>query len=49
MSPAIPLLFGIAASALVLGERPTAADFVGCALILAAAACVLLAPSAPDA
>jgi drug/metabolite transporter (DMT)-like permease len=44
----VPVI-GIAASALVLGERPTAADFVGCALILAAAACVLLAPSAPDA
>ena len=30
------------------GERPTVADFVGCALILAAAACVLLAPSTPS-
>jgi drug/metabolite transporter (DMT)-like permease len=43
----VPVI-GIAASALVLGERPTAADYVGCALILAAAACVLLVPSAPS-
>ena len=43
----VPVI-GIAASAVVLGERPTIADFVGCALILAAAACVLLAPSAPS-
>jgi drug/metabolite transporter (DMT)-like permease len=43
----VPVI-GIAASAVVLGERPTTADFVGCALILAAAACVLLAPGAPS-
>ena len=43
----VPVI-GIAASAVVLGERPTAADYVGCALILAAAACVLVAPSAPS-
>jgi drug/metabolite transporter (DMT)-like permease len=43
----VPVI-GIAASAVVLGERPTVADYVGCALILAAAACVLIAPSAPS-
>lgn len=43
----VPVI-GIAASAVVLGERPTTTDFVGCALILAAAACVLLAPGAPS-
>lgn len=37
---------GIVASVLVLGERPTIADVIGFTLILAAAACVLLAPSA---
>jgi drug/metabolite transporter (DMT)-like permease len=37
---------GIIASMLMLGERPTTADFVGFALILTAAACVLLAPIA---
>ena len=37
---------GIVGSVLVLGERPTVADIVGSALILAAAACVLLAPTA---
>lgn len=37
---------GIVASVLVLGERPTVADMVGSALILAAAAGVLLAPTA---
>jgi drug/metabolite transporter (DMT)-like permease len=36
---------GIIASVLVLGERPTIPDIVGFALILAAAACVLLAPN----
>jgi drug/metabolite transporter (DMT)-like permease len=34
------------ASVLILGERPTIADIVGSALILAAAAGVLLAPIA---
>jgi drug/metabolite transporter (DMT)-like permease len=38
-------VIGVASSILVLGERPTAADIVGFALILAASACVLL--SAP--
>ena len=37
---------GIVASVLMLGERPTVADMVGSALILAAAAGVLLAPTA---
>ena len=43
----VPVI-GIAASAVVLGERPTVTDFVGCALILAAAACVLVASGAPS-
>jgi drug/metabolite transporter (DMT)-like permease len=37
---------GIVASVLILGERPTVADIVGSVLILAAAAGVLLAPTA---
>ena len=37
---------GIVASVLILGERPTVADMVGSAFILAAAAGVLLAPAA---
>jgi drug/metabolite transporter (DMT)-like permease len=37
---------GIVGSMLVLGERPTITDIFGFALILAAAACVLLAPYA---
>jgi len=41
----VPVI-GIAASALMLGERPTVTDYIGCALILGAAACVLLAPAA---
>jgi drug/metabolite transporter (DMT)-like permease len=36
---------GIVASVLILGERPTIADMIGSALILAAAAGVLLAPT----
>ena len=35
-------VIGIAASAIALGERPTLSDYVGCALILTAAACVLI-------
>jgi drug/metabolite transporter (DMT)-like permease len=35
-------VIGVIASILVLGERPTAADYVGFALILAACACTLL-------
>jgi drug/metabolite transporter (DMT)-like permease len=38
-SPAI----GVVASILILGERPTATDLVGFALIFAASACVLFA------
>jgi drug/metabolite transporter (DMT)-like permease len=41
----VPVI-GIVASMLVLGERPTMADIIGSALVLAAAACVLLAPQA---
>jgi drug/metabolite transporter (DMT)-like permease len=41
----VPVI-GIVASVLVLGERPTMADIIGSALVLAAAACVLLAPQA---
>jgi len=37
---------GIVSSVLLLGERPTVPDIIGFALILAAAACVLLAPNA---
>jgi drug/metabolite transporter (DMT)-like permease len=37
-------VIGIAASALALGERPTLSDYIGCALILTAAACVLIVP-----
>jgi drug/metabolite transporter (DMT)-like permease len=40
----VPVI-GITASALMLGERPTLMDYVGCALILTAAACVLLSPA----
>jgi drug/metabolite transporter (DMT)-like permease len=36
---------GVIASVLLLGERPSVADGIGSALILASAACVLLAPS----
>jgi drug/metabolite transporter (DMT)-like permease len=42
-------VIGIAASAVALGERPTIHDYIGCALILAAAACVLIAPVERDA
>lgn len=37
-------VIGIAASAAALGERPTVPDYIGCALILSAAACVLIVP-----
>jgi len=37
---------GVVASTLVLGERPTTSDIIGFTLVLAAAACVLLAPGA---
>jgi drug/metabolite transporter (DMT)-like permease len=39
-SPAI----GVISSILILGERPTAADLIGFALILSASACVVLGP-----
>jgi len=42
-SPAV----GVVSSVIMLGERPTPSDMVGFALILAASACVLLAPGAP--
>ena len=38
---------GVISSVLILGERPTAADVTGFALVLAASACALLAPRAP--
>ena len=37
-------VIGIAASGFVLGERPTLTDYIGSALILTAAACVLIVP-----
>ena len=37
---------GVIASVLALGERPSVADSIGFALMLAASACVLLAPNA---
>lgn len=39
-------VIGVISSVLILGERPTLADIVGFALILAASACVLFSPSA---
>jgi drug/metabolite transporter (DMT)-like permease len=39
-------VFGISASVLLLGERPTATDVIGFTMIFAAAACVLLQPGA---
>jgi drug/metabolite transporter (DMT)-like permease len=44
----VPVI-GIAASALMLGERPTLTDYIGCALIHTAAACVLLTPARREA
>jgi len=40
-------VIGVVASMLILGERPTAADYIGFALIFAASACVLSARKAP--
>ena len=37
----VPVI-GVAATALILGERPTLPDMAGFSLIFAAAACVLL-------
>ncbi len=42
-------VIGVIASVLMLGERPTATDIVGFALVLAASACVLFARSGPAA
>ena len=42
-------VIGVAASMLILGERPTTADFVGFALIFAASACVVLMRPTPPA
>jgi drug/metabolite transporter (DMT)-like permease len=42
----VPVI-GVTASVVILGEVPSAADFVGFALIFAASACVLLARHAP--
>jgi drug/metabolite transporter (DMT)-like permease len=42
----IPVV-GVISTVLIVGERPTAADITGFALIFAASACVLLAPSPP--
>ena len=41
----IPVV-GVLSTVLIIGERPTATDIVGFALIFAASACVLLVPSA---
>jgi drug/metabolite transporter (DMT)-like permease len=41
-------VIGVIASVLILGERPTATDIVGFALILAASACVLFARRGPE-
>jgi drug/metabolite transporter (DMT)-like permease len=41
----IPVV-GVISTVLIVGERPTATDITGFALIFAASACVLLAPSA---
>jgi drug/metabolite transporter (DMT)-like permease len=40
-------VIGVIASVLMLGERPTATDIAGFALVLAASACTLLARSGP--
>jgi drug/metabolite transporter (DMT)-like permease len=40
-------VIGVIASVLMLGERPTATDLLGFALVLAASACVLFARSGP--
>jgi len=40
----IPVI-GVLSTVLIIGDRPTASDLIGFALILAASACVLLGPS----
>ncbi|MGH6677075.1 MAG: DMT family transporter, partial [Xanthobacteraceae bacterium] len=42
-------VIGVIASVLILGERPTVADIVGFAMVLAASACVLFSRPAPAA
>ena len=42
----IPVI-GVLSTVLIIGERPTATDLVGFALIFAASACALLGPSLP--
>jgi drug/metabolite transporter (DMT)-like permease len=42
-------VIGVIASVFILGERPTATDIIGFALILAASACVLFSRQAPQA
>jgi drug/metabolite transporter (DMT)-like permease len=42
----IPVI-GVLSSVLILGDRPTAADMIGFALIFAASVCVLATPHAP--
>lgn len=44
----VPVI-GVTASTVILGERPTVPDMIGFALIFAAAACVLLQPTAKPA
>ena len=40
-------VIGVIASMIVLGERPTASDAIGFALMLGASACILLWPDRP--
>ena len=40
---AVPVI-GVISSAIMLGERPTVADWIGFTLIFAAAACVIFGP-----
>ena len=44
----IPVI-GVLSSMLILGERPTTADFIGFACIFAASACILMTPHPPEA
>jgi drug/metabolite transporter (DMT)-like permease len=39
----VPVI-GVVSSAILLGERPTVADWIGFTLIFAAAACVIFGP-----
>jgi drug/metabolite transporter (DMT)-like permease len=40
----IPVI-GVLSTVLIIGDRPTASDLIGFALIFAASACVLLGPA----